>query len=156
MWSLSDIVWVDELSCSVEHYSEFRVSLSHTWPHYYKILNKLSEISFKGIEIIKWGKVYEINTLEVMKIKMIKNLPRFIKYTKDKQNHQKWVENIWHKLHPLKQNWTTPFQPLSFPPLSWWRERKIGSHIGTLLPAAPPAPPSTAAFSFHPGLKVTS
>ena len=154
MWSLSDIVWVDELSCSVEHYSEFRVSLSHTWPHYYKILNKLSEISFKGIEIIKWGKVYEINTLEV--IKMIKNLPRFIKYTKDKQNHQKWVEKNWHKLFLLKQNWTTPFQPLPFPPLSWWWGRKTGSHIGTLLPAAPPAPPSTAAFSFHPGSKVTS
>ena len=34
-------------------------------------------------------KANEINTLEVIKIKMIKNLPRFIKYTKDKQNHQK-------------------------------------------------------------------
>ena len=26
---------------------------------------------------------------EVIKIKMIKNFPRFIKYTKDKQNHKK-------------------------------------------------------------------
>ena len=26
--------------------------------------------------------------LEVIKIKMIKNFPRFIRYTKDEQNHQ--------------------------------------------------------------------
>ena len=30
-----------------------------------------------------------MDSLEVIKIKMIKNLPRLIKYTKDKQNHQK-------------------------------------------------------------------
>ena len=87
---------------------------------------------------------------------MIKNLPRFIKYTKDKQNHQKWVENNWHKVFLLKQNWITPFQPLPFPPLSWWWGRKTGSHIGNLFPAAPPVPTSTAAFSFHSGSKVTS
>ena len=49
MLSLSDITWEGGLSCSADHYSESRVFLSHTWHHYHKILNKLSEISSKGM-----------------------------------------------------------------------------------------------------------
>ena len=48
-WSLSEITWGGGLPCSVDHYSESRVFLSHIWHHYHKILNKLSEISYKGM-----------------------------------------------------------------------------------------------------------
>ena len=50
-----------------------------------------------------------------MKIKMIKNLPRFIKYTKDKQYHQNKFENTWHELRPLKQTEKSPSNPLPSP-----------------------------------------
>ena len=43
---------------------------------------------------------------------MIKNLPRFIKYTKDKQNHQKWVWKHLAWTMSFKTNWKIPFPPL--------------------------------------------
>ena len=51
--------------------------------------------------------------LEVIKIKTIKNFPRFSKYTKDEQNHQKWV---WTHLalNKSEQHHSKPFpSPLS-------------------------------------------
>ena len=49
MWSLNDTACGNGLSCSVDHYSEPRVFISHTWHHYYKILNELSDILFTGM-----------------------------------------------------------------------------------------------------------
>ena len=68
-WSLSEITWGGGLSCSVDHYSESRVFLSHIWHHYHKILNKLSEISYKGMrrnsmrESI-WSKHFQFSSVQ--------------------------------------------------------------------------------------------
>ena len=86
-----------------------------------------------------------MDSLEVIKIKMIKNLPRFIKYTKDKQNHQKWVWRLSAWTMSFKTNWTTPFQPLPFPLSAG--DRNTGSHTETSSTSSPNIHSSSLSFS---------